>query len=81
MDHCCQYMNEYLAEDNIAIKYSSVVREYCIPVLDGGSSGIILRFCPWCGNKLPTSLREKWFGTLESLGYDPGPDTQRSKDS
>jgi len=75
MEHCCQYMDEYLAEDDIAIRYSSAVREYSIPVLDDGSSGVILRFCPWCGKELPIGLRDKWFGTLESLGYDPGPDT------
>jgi hypothetical protein len=31
-------------------------RKYLIPVHDGGSSGILIRFCPWCGGRLPEPL-------------------------
>jgi hypothetical protein len=27
-------------------------------------------WCPWCGEKLPESLYEKWHDTLEALGID-----------
>jgi len=30
-----------------------------------------ITFCPWCGQKLPDSLREDWFDRLEQLGVDP----------
>ena len=77
IEHCCSLMDEYLLEGDIAIHYSPVLREYTIPVLDGrdgsSSSGIVLRFCAWCGKELPMSLRDEWFETLQSLGYDPGP--------
>jgi hypothetical protein len=75
IEHCCSLMDKYLLECDIAIHYSPVVREYSIPVLDGRggsfSSGILLRFCPWCGKELPMSLRDEWFERLGSLGYDP----------
>lgn len=28
-------------------------------------------FCPWCGERLPQSQRDKWFDELEALGIDP----------
>ena len=30
-----------------------------------------IKFCPWCGESLPESLRGKWFDELEALGIDP----------
>ncbi|MFD3675471.1 DUF6980 family protein [Streptomyces sp. NPDC058613] len=27
--------------------------------------------CPWCGQRLPESQRDGWFGELESRGIDP----------
>ena len=77
IEHCCSLMDKYLLEGDIAIYYSPAMREYSIPVVDGrdasSSSGILLRFCPWCGKELPTSLLDEWFERLGSLGYDPGP--------
>jgi hypothetical protein len=75
VEHCCSLMDEYLLEGDVAVRYSPVVREYAIPVLDGGSSGIVVRFCPCCGKELPVSLRDEWFSQLQSLGYDPNPRT------
>ena len=76
--HCCELMDGYLREGDVAIRYSAVVREYTIPVLDGinggvGESGIGLRFCPWCGKRFPEGLRDMWFDSLTELGFDPGP--------
>jgi hypothetical protein len=78
MEHCCQSMDEYLTDRDIAINYTPEFREYGVPVLDGGSSSILLRFCPWCGKEFPTSVRASWFEMLESLGYpDPWTGDQR----
>jgi len=30
-----------------------------------------ISFCPWCGERLPASQRERWFDELEALGVDP----------
>ncbi len=34
-------------------------------------SHIEINFCPWCGKKLPESLRERWHEELEKIGCDP----------
>jgi hypothetical protein len=39
--------------------------------MDGGSSVPLARFCPWCGTKLPDSLRDRWFDRLDELGLEP----------
>jgi len=54
------------------ISYSDKFREYGLIVHDGGSSSIAIGFCPWCGTKLPGSLRGRWFEELAALGFtDP----------
>jgi hypothetical protein len=55
--HCCDLMEAYLASEDAILFYWPRVREYAIPVHDGGSSGIVITFCPWCGSKLPGSVR------------------------
>ncbi|MDD3022185.1 MAG: hypothetical protein PHX61_14600 [Alphaproteobacteria bacterium] len=65
---CCEMMEIHLRERTI--EYIPKFREYGIPVLDGGSSFIIITFCPWCGHKLPSSLREKWFELMDEMGID-----------
>jgi hypothetical protein len=64
-------MESNLREGETAIRYEAKLREYGIPVLDGGSSTIKIEFCPWCGQKLPDSLRGKWFDALESRNLEP----------
>ena len=39
------------------IYYISKFNEYGIPLFDEGSF-ILIAHCPWCGKKLPQSLRE-----------------------
>jgi len=47
--------------------------EYRIPVPYDGYSSTVIRFCPWCGSRLPASRREEWYRVLHSAGYsDPG---------
>jgi hypothetical protein len=67
-------MATHLAESTVC--YVPKFREYGIPVLDGGTAKIIISFCPWCGQKLPASLRDKWFELIDEMGvdYDDAPD-------
>ena len=69
--HCCDEMNFHLEQDDLPITYDALIIEYGIKYLDGGSSVQLINYCPWCGKKLPESLRDKWFDTLHSLGIDP----------
>ena len=52
------------------ISYSDKFREYGLFIHDGGSSSQAINFCPWCGSKLPGSLRDRWFEELAALGFD-----------
>lgn len=68
---CCDQMRRAIANDEVPIVYVARLREYGVRVLDGGSSVIHLRFCPWCKHELPASLRDRWFDELERRGIDP----------
>lgn len=59
---------------DVPLHYSPRFREYGIKILDGGSSNLRIHFCPWCGQKLPNSLRDEWYDELERIGIDPGAD-------
>jgi hypothetical protein len=69
--HCCQQMSMHLSEKEVAIVYNQRFREYGIRILDGGNALQRISFCPWCGSKLPASLRDLWFARLDSLGLEP----------
>ena len=51
--------------------------EFGLPVHDGGSSYVIIEYCPWCGRKLPESalwsLVRRTGTTRSRPGYGCGP--------
>jgi hypothetical protein len=55
------------------IVYYAKTREYGLPVYDGKSiweadlSYMVITLCPWCGNELPVSLRDRLFEEGELL--------------
>jgi hypothetical protein len=53
------------------IVYVEKFHEYGVKICDGGTSYLVIEFCPWCGKKLPNSKREKWFDEIEKLGIEP----------
>ena len=56
------------AEDRLVI-YIPYLQEYGLPIYDGGTSYLLIKYCPWCGAKLPKSKRNKWLSTMNKLGY------------
>jgi hypothetical protein len=68
---CDQHPNRFDCPDCL-VSYSPRFREYGLIVHDGGTAVSGIRFCPWCGARLPESLRDRWFAELEALGIDPG---------
>ena len=58
LPHCCDMMRYYVDHEDRVIYYWARFDEYLVPVHDGGSSGIQMRFCPWCGARLPVSKRD-----------------------
>jgi len=58
--HCCGEIAANVDEDEERIVlYFERFREYLVPVRDTGTSGILMRFCPWCGTRLPESIRDE----------------------
>ena len=51
-----------------SIQYDARFDEYWVHAGDAQQS---LFYCPWCGEKLPPSQRDRWFDELESHGIDP----------
>ena len=79
--HCCQTMQDHVEHQcdqhadpfdcpDHLICYSPQFDEYGIIIHDGGSSYITVKFCPWCGARLPKSKRDRWFQELEAMGFD-----------
>lgn len=69
MEHCCESM-KYMVEEEISIIFIPEYREYGVPIRDGGSSYLVILYCPWCGTKLPESLHEEYFDILDKMGID-----------
>ena len=67
---CCTKMALYASEELAVVRYDRRFDEYGINLPEDQSSRILLQFCPWCGEKLPDSQRDKWFDQLELLGFD-----------
>ncbi len=66
---CDQHTDPFECPD-VLVSYSPTFNEYGLIVRDGGASSVVIGFCPWCGTKLPESLRDRWFDELEAKGYD-----------
>lgn len=69
--HCCDEMAVHLKSECNGISYSLRFREYRIvrPMPDT-VVGTAAEYCPWCGVKLPASLREEYFRRLSKRGLD-----------
>ena len=70
-DFCCSEMEMHANASDVPVIYNAKFREYGIHVLNGGSIVQLIAFCPWCGNKLPDSLRDSWFQRLDELKLEP----------
>jgi predicted RNA-binding Zn-ribbon protein involved in translation (DUF1610 family) len=70
---CREHSDPFDCPDCV-IAYSQRFREYGLIIHDDGSSVYSIRYCPWCGAKLPESMRDRWFAELEQMGIDPSTD-------
>lgn len=64
MKHCCKEMTFFLEENKVAVNYSIKDREYSINLKNSHAIQLI-KYCPWCGAKLPKELSDEWFRILE----------------
>ena len=67
---CEQHPDPFDCPDHL-VSFAAEFGEYKLIVHDGGSSGSVIKFCPWCGTRLPESRRDEWFDRLEAMGIDP----------
>lgn len=83
--HCCAQMADRVNwscgqhEDTFGcpdalVRFSVQFQEYALLIHDGGTSGVGIAYCPWCGRRLPESQRDRWFDELERRGIDPWED-------
>lgn len=77
---CCEEILKRSEDTETAIVYIAKFREFGISALDGGTSYILIEFCPWCGSRLPKKLRDQWFDNLEKLGIDDPEDQKVPKE-
>ncbi len=66
---CEQHPNRYDCPDCL-VSYLPKFREFGIIIHDGGESSIRIDYCPWCGARLPESLRDEWYDRLDALGLE-----------
>ncbi|CCQ75674.1 conserved protein of unknown function [Magnetospira sp. QH-2] len=75
----CKVMFDFMEYPNAMLAYLPWVREYGIRKFEAGkpvgeqdpASIVPIHYCPWCGTRLPTSLRPKWETELASRGLSP----------
>ena len=68
----CEHHPDPFDCPEVLVVYNAKFDEYGMPIRDGGSSVMKMRFCPWCGVQMPESKRDLWFATLAKLGFgDP----------
>lgn len=62
--YCCGPMSENVTGEDLVILHNEKYDEYIVPIFDGppekrclGETGVVLRYCPWCGKQLPEGRR------------------------
>lgn len=68
IDKNCDIHNNCFECPDTLIYYNEKFDEFGIIIHDGGESYVNINFCPWCGERLPESKRDRWFDELEQLG-------------
>ena len=68
--HACEGMAQALDDGSVPLCYGDRFREYALIVRNSPNVRKLIEFCPWCGEKLPGSVRDEWFERLEALGIE-----------
>lgn len=72
--YCCNELKFHASTEfndvDSPIIYVSKFDEFGLKIMDGGSSYIVINYCPFCGKKLRPSKRDLWFDEVEKLGFE-----------
>jgi hypothetical protein len=84
-EHCCKEMTMHLASGELHFVYMRNTREYAIDYKKEYGGGVqLINYCPWCGDKLPKSLREELgnivFNQLKLDSFPLGDDPKTPKE-
>lgn len=72
-------MDDFLNDQRVQIFYSPQMREYYIPLKKSLAVQCIF-YCPWCGKKLPESVRNEYYDIIENeYKIDITPDMEEEK--
>jgi len=63
--NCCPKIKIAFSDQRVSIGYQPKYREYFLDMRKEKSIVYLINNCPWCGKKLPKSLRKQWFSTLK----------------
>ncbi len=64
--HCCNAMQSLLEDKEVPMRYDPVTRYYALTIPKYYSKKnhihqrVWIEFCPLCGTKLPSTLRDEW---------------------
>jgi hypothetical protein len=58
-------MDQFLEDPKVPLKYYPLMREYGLDLYYSYAIQLI-DYCPWCGMKLPQSVREDYFQILKN---------------
>lgn len=64
LEHQCEIHDSVFDCCDHLFFYNRVYDEYGVILHDGGSSYIVIRFCPFCGHEFPKSKREEYFNLI-----------------
>jgi hypothetical protein len=53
------------------VVYDPVFDEYQLTTVAWPLGSVVLTFCPWCGQALPESKRNRWYDALDAAGTGP----------
>ena len=65
------HMQRHRQNDWESVGYDARFDEYWVRA---GGARQLLFYCPWCGEQLPPSQRDRWSDELEARGIDPAVD-------
>ncbi len=66
LPHACAQMESAIGDITLPVNYDPSMREYSITYSGDGSVQVIA-FCPFCGARLPDSVRTAYFERRDAL--------------
>lgn len=68
---CCERLEYATNSEELPVVYNAAFRTWGIEYRSGyGGGKLLLDYCPWCGERLPSRLTDVWFDRMDSMGID-----------